>query len=190
MSGDHDDLFGMLTALQIGDHVVADTIGEFLRRKREMHADLSLGGKVGDEISIFGGDGTGGNSCRKAEAGVRQTIICVTDRTDKGGNGSELRSRPWPHASVSDGFAISDKRESGGGFLLVVNFVEQDDLAGDLFATQRFQLVEVIHDDDICSETISGRGCASAQRGENDFLRGAGNLPGYSTSSAVSAPRT
>src|SRR5437899_11061031 len=36
VSGDDDDLVGMLTPLQIGDHVVADTVGKFLRREREM----------------------------------------------------------------------------------------------------------------------------------------------------------
>src|SRR5260370_34080101 len=76
MSGDHNDLFGMLTPLQIGDHVVADRVWKFLRREREMHADFSLGGEGGDEISIFCGDSAGGEDCRKDEAGVRPEVNC------------------------------------------------------------------------------------------------------------------
>src|SRR5580765_2522913 len=174
MSGHDDDLFGMLTSLQIGNYVVADRVWKLLRGERQMHADLALGGEVGDEVAIFRSDGTGGNPSGKAEAGVRQTIIRATHRANQGGDGSKFGGRPRPHAAVTDSFAISDKRESGRGFVLVVDLIEEHDFSDHLVAAQRFQLVEVVDDDDISGKSFCGRGRASAERGEHDLLRGAG----------------
>src|ERR1700680_2838857 len=42
MSGDHHDLLRMFAALQIGDHVVACTVGQLLWSEREMHTGSAL----------------------------------------------------------------------------------------------------------------------------------------------------
>ena len=42
MSGDHHDLLRMFTALQIGDYVVACTVGQLLGSEREVHSGFAL----------------------------------------------------------------------------------------------------------------------------------------------------
>src|SRR5208337_3190044 len=44
VTGDHDDLLGMLAAFQVGDNVIAGGVGQALRSEREVHADSALGG--------------------------------------------------------------------------------------------------------------------------------------------------
>src|SRR5207302_4461180 len=73
--GYDNELFGMLAAFQIGDHVVADRVGKFLRSKREVHADFALSGKMRDQRCIFSGNSPGRNAGRKTESSVRQSKV-------------------------------------------------------------------------------------------------------------------
>src|ERR1700735_2024954 len=102
-----------------------------------MHSDLALRGEVDDEIGVFRGHGSRRNCCRKAESGVREAIVGIADGADQGGGSAEigccLRSGP----AVTNGLAISGETKSAGGFLLVEDFVEQDDLACDFVTAQR-----------------------------------------------------
>ena len=48
MARDNHDLFGMLGALEVGDHVVTGFIRKLLRGEREPHADFALRRQMGD----------------------------------------------------------------------------------------------------------------------------------------------
>jgi hypothetical protein len=86
VSRDNDELLGMFATLQIGDDVIAGSVGQLLRSEGEMHADRALRGKMSDQIGIFRGDGTGGNPGRETEAGVGQTEVGASDRADQSGH--------------------------------------------------------------------------------------------------------
>src|ERR1019366_5655429 len=89
MTGDNDDLLGMLAALEVGDNVVAGGVRKALRSEREVHANAALGGEVFDQIGIFGGESGGGNSGGNAVPSVRQAIVGASDGTDKRGDGAK-----------------------------------------------------------------------------------------------------
>ena len=75
MSRDHDDLFGMLTALQIGNYVVAGPIRELLRSEREVYANFPLCRQMRDQFRVFCRDRAGGNPGGKIETGVRKPEV-------------------------------------------------------------------------------------------------------------------
>ena len=62
--------------------------------------------------------------------------------------------------------------------MLVEDFVEEDDLAGDFVAAEGLEFVEGVDGDDVGGEAVGRSGGASAERGENDFLCGVGNHSG------------
>src|SRR5258708_40240684 len=79
---------------------------------------------------------------------------------------------------VADGFAVGGEGLSGGGFLLVEDFVEEDDLAGDLVVTKGLEFVEGVDGDDVGGEAVGGSGSAVTERGEGHLLWGVGNHSG------------
>src|SRR5258708_28808411 len=79
---------------------------------------------------------------------------------------------------VADGFAVGGEGLSGGGFLLVEDFVEEDDLAGDLVVTKGLEFVEGVDGDDVGGEAVGGSGSAAAERGGGHLLCGVGDHSG------------
>src|SRR5437667_12364428 len=75
MSRDHDDLFGMLTALQSGNYVVAGPIRELLRSEREVYANFPLCRQMRDQFRVFCRDRAGGNPGGKIESGGRKPEV-------------------------------------------------------------------------------------------------------------------
>ncbi len=157
VSGDDDELLGMLAALQIGDHVVAGGIGQFLRSEGEVHAHLSLRGEMRDQVGIFGSDGTGGNSGGNAEASVRQAEVGATHGAHEGSHGAQVGCGLGSGRTVAHAFAIGHEGHPSFGLALVENFVEEDDLAGDLVAAQSFQFVKIVDHDNIGRESFDRR---------------------------------
>ena len=141
MAGDDDDLLGMFGAFQVGNDVVAGFVRKFLGRQSKVHADFALRGKVGDEVGVFGGDGGGGDSGGKAETGVRKAVIGAADGAHESGDCAEIGGGFGSGAAVADGFPIGGEGESSGGFLLVENFVEENDFSGDFVAAERGRCV-------------------------------------------------
>src|ERR1035438_6728558 len=192
MSRDHDDLIGVFAAFQVGDDVVAGRVGQFLWGKSEVHADLALRGKMSDQAGVFGGDRAGGKSRGKAEAGVGQAKVCGPDGAAYRAGRAQVGRGFGSGCAIANGFTVRDKRHSGGGFLLVENFIEEDDFSGDLVVAEGFQFVEVVDDDHVGSDAVGRRGSASAESGENHLLRGAcglacvfGELGGFSAANPV-----
>jgi len=57
-------------------------------------------------------------------------------------------------SAVADGLAVGGEGEPGGGFLLVEEFVEQDNLAGNFVVTESGEFVEGADGDDLGSEAV------------------------------------
>src|ERR1700722_16732514 len=144
----------MLAALEIGDHVVANRIGKFLRRERKVHADFTLRGKVSDEIGVFGSDGAGRNSSGKTETGVGKTEVGIADGAHQCGGCSQVGGDTRSGATIAHGFSVGLESHASGGFLLVENFVEEHYLARDFVATERGEFVEVVDDDNVSGEAV------------------------------------
>jgi hypothetical protein len=106
MSGDDDDLFGMLGTFEVGDDVVAGFVGKLLRSECEMHADFALRGEVDDQVGIFGGHGAGGDSGGETESSVREAVVGVADRSDQSGDGAEIGGGFGSGSAITDGLAV------------------------------------------------------------------------------------
>src|SRR5208282_1309805 len=106
MSGDDDDLLRMLGTFQVRNDVVAGFVGELLRSQDEMHADLTLGSEVNDEIGILSRNGSGGDSGRETESGMGKSIVCAADRADQSSHGPEIRGSLCSSSTVADGVRI------------------------------------------------------------------------------------
>jgi len=61
MSGDHDNLLGVLGSLPVGDDVEALCVGEGLRSQGQMQLHDTLAGEVLKHVSVFSGDGGSGD---------------------------------------------------------------------------------------------------------------------------------
>ncbi len=122
VAGDDDDLLGMFAAFQIGDHVIASGVGQFLRSEGEVHAHVSLGGEVGDQVAVFGGDGACGNSCGDAEAGVRQAEVGAADGAYQCGHRAQVGCGFWTGGAVADRFAVGHEGHASLGFALIEEF--------------------------------------------------------------------
>ena len=170
MTGDDDDLLGMLAALEIGDDVVAGGVRKALRSEREVHADAALGGEVVDQVGILSGESGSGNSGGNAVTSVRQAIVGASDGTDKGGDGTQFRGRFGTSCAIDNGFAVGLRFHAGEGFALVERNVEEDNFAGNFLAAESGELVEVVDDNDLRGEAFGGSRRAAADGGENDAL--------------------
>ena len=113
VTGDNDDLLGMLAALEVGDDVVAGDFGKALRSEREVHANAALGGEVFDQVGIFGGESGGGNSGGNAVAGVRQAIVGASDGTDQRGDGAQFSGGFGAARAIDNRFAVSFECHAG-----------------------------------------------------------------------------
>src|ERR1019366_7873560 len=170
MTGDNDDLLGMLAALEIGDDVVAGGVRKALRGEREVHANAALGGEVFDQIGIFGGESGGGNSGGNAVPSVRQAIVGASDGTNKRGGGAKFSGRSGAVSAIANGFAVSLECHAGEGFALVEGNVEEDNFAANFFAAESGKFVEVVDDDDLRGDAFGGSRRAAADGGENNSL--------------------
>ena len=178
MAGDHYDLFGMFGTFEIGDYVVAGFIRKLLRCQSEVHADFAFRGEMGDQVGVFGGDGGGRDSGGEAESGVRESVVGIGYGADQGGNGAEISGGFGSGSAIADGLAIGGESLSADGLLLVEDFIEEDDLAGDLVAAESLKFFEGVDGDYVCGEAICGCSRASAEGGEDNLLRGGGHHAG------------
>ena len=165
MSGNDDDLVGMLAAFQIGDHVIASRVGKFLRGQHQMHADGPFSGEMRDQVSIFGRNRAGGNACGKAEACVRKPVVSVAHRTDQRGRRSQVGRGLRSGCAVANRLSVGNERQSSRRFLFIEDLVEENDLARDLVSTQLLEFLEVVDDHDIGGEAIGSGRRASTERG-------------------------
>src|SRR5208282_2949335 len=110
--------------------------------------NFSVCGEVSDQVGIFGGDGGGGDSGGEAESGVREAIVGAAHGADKRGHGAEIGSGSGSRCTVANSFAVSSKGYAGSGFLLVEDFVEKEDFAGDFVVTKRLQFFEGVDSND------------------------------------------
>src|SRR5579871_1966262 len=131
MSRHDHDLLRMFTPFEIGNNVIADGVGKLLRSEREMHADFSLSGEMRDEVGIFGSHSAGRDAGEHAETGMRQAVIRIADGAHKSGAGSQIGGGTGSSRAIANRFAVGNESKSGGGFLFVEDFVEQNNLAGD-----------------------------------------------------------
>ena len=119
-----------------------------------MHADLALCGEMRDEIGVFGGDGSSGDAGRITESGMGQPEVGAAYRTDEGGDSAQFRRGLGTGGAIAHGLSIGDERQSRRRFLLVEDFVEENDFAGDIFAAQGLQFVEIVDDDHIRGDAV------------------------------------
>ena len=178
MAGDYYDLFGMFGTFEVGDYVVAGFVRKLLGRQGKMHADFAFGGEMDDQVGVFGGDGRGGDSCREAESGVREAIVGVAYGADQSGYCAQIGGGFGSGSAIADGLAVGGESKSGGSLLLVEEFIEEDDLAGDFVATESLEFFESVDGNYVGGEAV-GWGCrASAKGGEDNLLCGGGNHAG------------
>jgi hypothetical protein len=117
---------------------------------------------VSDEVSVFGGHGCGGDSGGETESGVGQAIVGAADRADECGGCAQVGGGFGSGSAVTNGFAVGGESLSGSGFLLVEDFVKQDNLAGDFVAAEGLQFLEGVDGDDVGGESLCGsRGAAA-----------------------------
>ena len=121
MSGDDDDLLGVLGTFKVRNDVVAGLVGKPLRSEGEMHADFALRGEVDDEIGIFGRHSAGRDPGGETVSSVGKAVVGVAERSDQGGDGTEICTDEGKlHlASVLDvasrrvlGFALSEHHDA------------------------------------------------------------------------------
>src|SRR3954468_6528211 len=107
---------------------------------------------------------------------ARSVTRRVTDRANQGRNGSEICGRLSAHGTVANRFSIGDKGQSGGRFLLVEEFLVENDLSRYAVAAKLAQFFKAVDDDDIGGKPFGSCRCASPQSCEHYFLRGARRL--------------
>src|ERR1700692_2850038 len=107
-----------------------------------MHSYLALSCEVDDEVRVFCGDGTGGNAGRKTESSMRKAVVGIADGADKRGDGTEIGGGLGPGSPVTDGLPVGGEGESGGGFLLIENFIEEHDLTRNFIVAEGCEFVE------------------------------------------------
>src|ERR1700674_4489691 len=144
MSGDHHDLLRMFAALQIGDHVVACTVGQLLWSEREMHTGSALNRQISDELSIFGSHCCCWNASRKAEAGVGQPIVRIAHGSHQSRDRAQVGRCLRPGTAVSDCLTICGKCQASCSLALVIDLIEQHDFSAHTLAAQGLELVEVV----------------------------------------------
>ena len=156
MAGNHYDLLGMFGAFEVGDYVVAGFVGKLLGSQRQMHADFAFSGEMDDQVGVFGGNGCGGDSGGEVESGVREAIVGAAHGADQSGYCAQIGGGFGSGSAIADGLAIGGESLSAGGLLLVEEFIEENDLAGDLVATQSLELFESVDGDHVGREAVGG----------------------------------
>src|SRR5947209_17803957 len=119
---------------------------------------------MGDQVCIFGGDRSLWDARWNAEAGMRKPVVGVTDRANQGGQRSEVCGGFSTHGTVADSFSVCHECKSACCFLLIEEFVEEDDLSGYSASAQFAQVIEVVDDDHIGIKAI-GRSRGAAPEG-------------------------
>jgi hypothetical protein len=150
MAGDYYDLFGMLGTSEVGDYVVAGFVGKFLGSQSEMHADLPFSGEMDDQVSIFGGDGRGGDSGWEVESSVREAIIGVAYGADQGGYCAQIGGGFGAGSAIADCLAVSSESKSSSSLLLVEQLIEKNDLASDFVTTECLEFFESVNSNYVC----------------------------------------
>src|SRR5712671_168839 len=171
MSGDDNDLFGMLAALDVGNDVVAGGIRQVLRRECEMHPNTALPGEMLDQVSIFSRKSGGGNGSGKTESRVGEAIVGAAHRTDQRSDATQVGNGLASATAIDDRFSVGVEGVSALGFAFVIADTEEHDLAGNFVASERREFVEVVHDDYISGDAFGRGRRASAESSENDLLR-------------------
>lgn len=176
MSGDDDNLLGMIGSFYIRDYVVAEYGRSGFAGEREVDANLSLRGEMRDEVSVFGGDGSGGNAGLNAVAGMWNAIVSVAHGSNQRRNSAERCGGFRSSAAIGYGFSVGFQGESASGFSLVVRHVEQDNFARDLLAPESVEFIEVVDDDYIGGKSGGRSGRVASESSENDLLRCSGDM--------------
>ena len=104
--------------------------------------------------------GGGGDAGGKTESGVGEAVVGAAYGADQSGDCAQVGGGFGSGAAVADGFAVGGESESGGGFLLVEEFVEEDDLAGDFVAAKGLEFLESVDGDYVRGQAVGRRGCA------------------------------
>src|SRR5882762_6886034 len=105
---------------------------------------------------------------------MRQTIIRAARGSIEGRDGTKSRRYACPDAPIEYRLAIGLTGESVVGKPLIKLCIEQDDLSGDVIATERLQLFLIIYHDHFRSYSLVRRRYAAPVRGQHDLLGGAG----------------
>src|SRR6267154_5337982 len=100
-----------------------------------------------DQFSVLRSDGSSGNSGRKTPARVREPEVCAAHRSYQSSHGAQLSGRASSGAAIPHCIAVGVECQTCGGFLLVENLVEEHNLARNLLAPERLQLVEIVDHD-------------------------------------------
>jgi hypothetical protein len=143
-----------------------------------VHADFALGREVSDQVGVFGGDSSGRDSGGKTESRVWESIVGAGDGANQSSHGAEIGGGFGSGSPVTDGLTVGGKGVSASGLLLVEEFVEEDDLAGDFVVAEGLELVECVDRDYVRREAVWRSGRASTQSSKNNLLCGARNHSG------------
>ena len=121
---------------------------------------------------------------------MRQAIVRVLDRPHQRRRRSQIRRALWTRRPVTDRLSISHERQTGSGFLLVEDFVEQNDLSRNLIAPQAFSSSKLFTTTTSAVRPSAAVAVLPPSAVSTTFCVVPSTWPAYSTSSAVSAPRT
>src|SRR6185369_16320943 len=181
MAGHDDYLFRMLGTFYVRNDVVALHVGQRLRRQHHMQTNLTLLTEIGDKIGIFCCNRRCGNlgiRSRIAErAGMRQTEICATNRSNQRRDRTKRSGRAWTCTAINHRLSIRIKPRALRCQLLVELCIEQHDFARDFLTPERRETFKAINNDDVSFDTVRWSGNASTERCEYDLLASSGSLP-------------
>src|SRR5438270_5228186 len=141
MAGDDYNLFGMLAAFQIADHVIADSVWQSLRCQNQVHPHCSLRGQVRDQLCVFRCYGSTRNLWRivriTQRARVWQAIVGAACRSIQRGDRAKTCGSARTATPISDRLTVSLSCETIVGELLIKLCIEQNDFSGDARTTER-----------------------------------------------------
>src|SRR5438309_488344 len=181
MAGNDDDLLGMLAAFEIGDHVVAFHIRQYLRRERQVHSNRCLSRKVSNQLRILGGYGSSRNLwgiVGIAEgAGMRKPIVGGSNGPYQRSYRAQTRSFTGACAAINHSFAVRIEAVSLGRHSFVEASIEQNNFPGHLFTAKRVKLIKAVDDDHLGGQALGGSGDAATKRGQGDSLSRSRRLP-------------
>ena len=164
----------MFAALQVADHIVADGVGQGLRREEESHAHRPLRNERRDQVGVFRRHRGRRNLGRVLRVigltGVRKPIFRASDRPDDRGDGAETCRRAGPIRAILHRLSVGLAAVALAGHQLIVVIIENDDLAFDLIGPQGLQFVEVSNDDHFGRQPGRRRSHTRAEGGQNNFL--------------------
>ena len=130
----------MLAAFQVADHIVADGVGQSLRREEESHAHRPLRSERRDQVGVFRRHRGGRNLGRVLRviglAGMRKPIFRAADRPDERGDGAETCRGAGPVGAILHRLSIGLAALALGGHQFIEVIIEKHNLARDLVAAQ------------------------------------------------------